>query len=284
MDQSSTMYGGCPERVRVRSSEESKVRRSQERPREGQERSEPERNSQSWRCRGARWGIDIPILEAQGVDQTPIRCGSGAGGETGWADPQQPRACNTHVECLPHERCLKGLERLERGSLTRPTAVAEWTTGQYFRKSWIDDVGGPWARDRLPDSRKRGIMQNSTVFARGLMSEIGLLFFTVIPRISRVFIASSSHQSGTTADGGRRWVKKKKRRKLQVEAASALSATPSQRSTPMGKSNRGLDFDTALSDSHACAAACLGLDFPSRLLTLQHQSSLQNLCADIQET
>ena len=79
-------------------------------------------------------------------------------------------------------------------------------------------------------------------------------------------------------------MKKKKRRKLQVEAASALSATPSQRSTPMGKSNRGLDFDTALSDSHACAAACLGLDFPSRLLTLQHQSSLQNLCADIQET
>ncbi len=83
-------------------------------------------------------------------------------------------------------------------------------------------------------------------------------------------------------------MKKKRRRKVQVEAASALSATPSHLhpcfSTPMGKSNRGLDFDTALSDSHACAAACLGLDFPSRLLTLQHQSSLQNLCADIQET
>ena len=104
-------HGGCPERVRVRSSEESKVRRSQERPREGQERSEPERNSQSWRCRGARWGIDIPILEAQGVDQTPIGCCE-RGKEVKQGEPSTTPNMQHPCGVLPREWCLKGLERV----------------------------------------------------------------------------------------------------------------------------------------------------------------------------
>ena len=56
----------------------------------------------------------------------------GVGQDVKQADPQQPRTCNTHVECLPHERCLKGLERLERGSLTRPTAGAEGRQDSIF--------------------------------------------------------------------------------------------------------------------------------------------------------
>ncbi len=87
---------------------------SQERPREGQERSEPERHSQSWRCWGARWGFDMPVLEAQAVDQTPIRC---------WERGQEVKQTLNNLTLNMQHQCgvpLAVAREVLEGSLMRP--------------------------------------------------------------------------------------------------------------------------------------------------------------------
>ena len=86
-------WSACPGRACVRSSKRAQGETqlcSQDRPREGQEGSEPERHSQSWRA-GVQNGESTCRFWKRRLSIRPRSdVGSGAGGETDLPDPPQP--------------------------------------------------------------------------------------------------------------------------------------------------------------------------------------------------